>query len=934
MKYLIFSVLVVSLVGLMIPSAFAENVPAWVKNTAGWWATDAISETEFVNAIEFLVKENIIQVDASQTSETSQDVPSWVKNTAGWWATDAISETEFVNAIAYLIKIGIISIESNISPELIAEMWVNGDIDDNEFLANVEHLIEIDSIAIPNNSVTKTSQLPDWLVNNAGWWAARILTNSDFEFNPGYVKEEIFACEENSMSEECFKKTYNSLGLRGDEIKKEKPDNTFRIFAVGGSTTFGHTALDSETWPALLQQIINEKITGKKIEVINAGISGGTSESGYNLIKNKLLSFDPDLIIMYDGWNDSKQGEQNDNVRISPKETIHNWKSVCKLGNNEGFDTIIVVQPLPLTGQRVLTEQEIEKVIHSVSSLYNLHKFQQYVDALEELDEVCTKTADFRRIFDYIQEPVFFDNGHTLVLGNKIIAENVFSVISPIYFDETHSVIQNDLNSENNGPETGVVYAVGADLSGKNFDNLNLQNAVFDKADLSNTSFKNANIDGARFVFANLDNSNLLDRIDLSDINLAGANISNVSLKGKDLSGTILTGADLSNSNLTGVDLSGKDLTKTILIDVNLSNSNLTGANLTGANLKGANVKNVDFTSADLTNAKFRGVDISMGYLSTMNLTKVDLSGAILTNADLSEMDLSSTDLSGQDLSDKDLTNTILTGANLTDVILPDGVLSGKNFEGTKFNGVDLSGKDLSHSNFQYATFDNANLEGANLTDSTFIQVDFTKIKNKSLAGADLSNASFAYSNLSGVNLAGVILHTTNFWKADLSGVDFTVTDGITDGAIFIEAILPNSNFEDVDLSPKTTFTTTFKNKAYLYNSNYHLISEDLFSEITNILIISTEVRGNDLAVSYIFFNSFANANLENANFKNADLRQVNFYSAKLTNADLSGADLRKAFLGDADLSNANLDGADLTGAFINENTILKCNNHPICNSS
>ena len=337
MKYLIFSVLVVSLVGLMIPSAFAENVPAWVKNTAGWWATDAISETEFVNAIEFLVKENIIQVDASQTSETSQDVPSWVKNTAGWWATDAISETEFVNAIAYLIKIGIISIESNISPELIAEMWVNGDIDDNEFLANVEHLIEIDSIAIPNNSVTKTSQLPDWLVNNAGWWAARILTNSDFEFNPGYVKEEIFACEENSMSEECFKKTYNSLGLRGDEIKKEKPDNTFRIFAVGGSTTFGHTALDSETWPALLQQIINEKITGKKIEVINAGINGGTSESGYNLIKNKLLSFDPDLIIMYDGWNDSKQGEQNDNVRISPKETIHNWKSVCKLGNTVDY---------------------------------------------------------------------------------------------------------------------------------------------------------------------------------------------------------------------------------------------------------------------------------------------------------------------------------------------------------------------------------------------------------------------------------------------------------------------------------------------------------------------------------------------------------------------------------------------------------------------
>ena len=47
---------------ILIPNAFAENVPEWVKNTAGWWATDAISETEFVNAVEFLVKENIYKL--------------------------------------------------------------------------------------------------------------------------------------------------------------------------------------------------------------------------------------------------------------------------------------------------------------------------------------------------------------------------------------------------------------------------------------------------------------------------------------------------------------------------------------------------------------------------------------------------------------------------------------------------------------------------------------------------------------------------------------------------------------------------------------------------------------------------------------------------------------------------------------------------------
>ena len=41
----------------------------------------------------------------------AQEIPDWVKNTAGWWATDAISETEFVNAITFLVNVGIISVE-------------------------------------------------------------------------------------------------------------------------------------------------------------------------------------------------------------------------------------------------------------------------------------------------------------------------------------------------------------------------------------------------------------------------------------------------------------------------------------------------------------------------------------------------------------------------------------------------------------------------------------------------------------------------------------------------------------------------------------------------------------------------------------------------------------------------------------------------------
>ena len=160
-------------------------------------------------------------------------------------------------------------------------------------------------------------------------------------------------------------------------------------------------------------------------------------------------------------------------------------------------------------------------------------------------------------------------------------------------------------------------------------------------------------------------------------------------------------------------------------------------------------------------------------------------------------------------------------------------------------------------------------------------------------------------ANLSGVNLTDVILDGTNFLQADLSGLDFTVTSKEPpQGSVFMQANLTNSNFEGVNLSPAEFFTTTFKNtKAHLKQetvSYYHskaLVVKLFDSGLDNIHILSTEVSGNDLVVSYLFFNNFAFANLENANFKNAGLWNVDFYSANLTNADLSGADLRKALL-------------------------------------
>ena len=97
---------------IFIPHAFAENVPEWVKNTAGWWADGLIDDSAFLQGIQYLIKEGIMVIPPTETSGSSgsQEVPSWVKNNAGWWADGIIDDNTFVSGIQYLVKVGIINV--------------------------------------------------------------------------------------------------------------------------------------------------------------------------------------------------------------------------------------------------------------------------------------------------------------------------------------------------------------------------------------------------------------------------------------------------------------------------------------------------------------------------------------------------------------------------------------------------------------------------------------------------------------------------------------------------------------------------------------------------------------------------------------------------------------------------------------------------------
>ena len=687
----------------------AESVPDWVKNTAGWWATDTISETEFVNAIEFLVKDGIIEVDASTSSSSSQGVPDWVKNTAGWWATDTISETEFVNAIEFLVKDGIIEVE------------------------NVEN----------------TKQ--NFIQNN--------LRSSNLSF----LRDILEVDADDSVH------SLNFHGFRGPEVTLEKPPNTYRVFVVGGSTTYGAGVIDSETIPSLLQKKFNESDPEQSFEIINAGISAGKAPDEAILIKEKLSKFSPDLIIVYDGWNDMKsyygnnfdpETSTNSNPLGSPTEWKNTWVKFCNDNKNEDYDVIVTLQPFLGVGNKIWTHQEESMNTSYQFTLKMAEGYSDYVSQLVEINQNCYAAYDLKNIFDDHYGTIYWDYVHVGKTGNEIVSNVFYEIIndklqnkkSEINKFFTDSKLKEFYNIiDNNRQQIKNVDWSGRDLKGKNF-----AGADFGYADLSG-----ADLRGANLSFAMILNS------DFSGADLTGAVLGD----------TIIVGTDLSDVNLTDVYAGMITLENVILQDITVKDSNLQGAmivckvrvqeinseipceqvsgSFNNVNLSKSSLMFLNMESSDMNDIDFiNGESAAIAFPENMS---ADFTGAALQatkmQGDLSNVIFGCYEFWCTDFSAKEFPNLFLYVGSSN---LSNADLSNRDF--TKLLFVTDSNPD-DGVRFIYSDLSNSIFKNVNLTDSDFTGAN---LSNVDFTGANLSNADLTDANLQGANLSGANLENTN----------------------------------------------------------------------------------------------------------------------------------------------------------------------------
>ncbi|GAB6082835.1 hypothetical protein JCM30471_17490 [Desulfuromonas carbonis] len=106
---------------------------------------------------------------------------------------------------------------------------------------------------------------------------------------------------------------------KGDYFNRQsfqmpKPEGTFRVISLGGSTTYGRPYTGETAFPRWLELLGNEYAGAGRFEVINAG---GISYASYRVarLQQELIDYDPNLLVVYSGHNEFLEARTFDHLK-------------------------------------------------------------------------------------------------------------------------------------------------------------------------------------------------------------------------------------------------------------------------------------------------------------------------------------------------------------------------------------------------------------------------------------------------------------------------------------------------------------------------------------------------------------------------------------------------------------------------------------------
>jgi acyl-CoA thioesterase-1 len=183
------------------------------------------------------------------------------------------------------------------------------------------------------------------------------------------------------------------------------------VLIFGDSLSAGYGIDVDRSWASLLQARLEQQ--GYEHRVVNASISGETTEGGATRIDSALEKFAPDLVILELGGNDGLRG-------FPPQRMRDNLEQIVSRARASGAAVVLLGIRIPTNyGQRY--SQAFEAVFRDVAAEFDVQWIEFFMEGVALNDDLLQ--AD--RIHPTAEaQPILLDNAWPIISATLAAREN------------------------------------------------------------------------------------------------------------------------------------------------------------------------------------------------------------------------------------------------------------------------------------------------------------------------------------------------------------------------------------------------------------------------------------------------------------------------------------------------------------------------------
>jgi len=192
MRGLIFSLIAISVILMFSPVLVSAQLPDWIKNTAGWWSDDSLTELEFMQSIQFLIEEKIIQLPSDTIYKLKEEgkMRTFItpeKDNYEILISGQVPNYDPLKSLHVKIvkpdesSVGILSVSIGTTDGIFRQSF-------KIYPFSIEGEYKVVAKTDGNEYVLETfivkkqirSEVPAWIKNTAGWWANGQIDDTEF----------------------------------------------------------------------------------------------------------------------------------------------------------------------------------------------------------------------------------------------------------------------------------------------------------------------------------------------------------------------------------------------------------------------------------------------------------------------------------------------------------------------------------------------------------------------------------------------------------------------------------------------------------------------------------------------------------------------------------------------------------------------------------